>query len=498
MLWCGAVEIARRCWRLGLRNVHVVRALGAALVVVGFCASRYWYRSRGVSLDVSPIAFFDQLIDPGLLKARFWESIFYLSGQPPLYNALTALALKLSPGAPALVLGPVFFACGLYIGLALYVIMLRLRVPALLAAAVAVVIVATPTFVLYESWYFYPHLNVAWLVGGVAWLAASRGRPGPAMAVAAAHFGGLVLTRSLFHPLFLVLMALVTASCVAPGHRRRALVCFVLPAALVIGWCGKNQALFGFFGTSAWASRNISRSVETLLGPRRVERERARGLLSAGAGREAFVMGDAVVATFGLPARTTGVPLLDQVSKPTASFHPFNYNHWAYPATAPFYAHDVKVLLAAYPATYLRGLWNVSLPNFFRAVDDDFWFFRRNRGAIPAEAAAFDAFELSPLSRALFGLGLLLAVLSACASGTPRATRIVLLPSLLAILWVSTAGLVGEIGENNRFRYKVLWLIWALAVAGYAAGASWVANAVAASRWRRRAAGSPAGSSVAP
>jgi hypothetical protein len=284
MLSCAAVELARRCWRFGRRNVQVVHALSAALVVIGFCVSRYWYRSRGVSLDVSPIAYFDQLIDPSLLKTRLWESLFYLSGQPPLYNVLTACALKLSPAAPALILGPVFFVCGLYIGLSLYVILIRLRVPAPLAAVVAVAIVSAPTFVLYENWYFYPHLNVTWLVGGMAWLASSRGRPGPAMAIAAGHFAGLVLTRSLFHPMFLLLTALVTALCVAPGQRRRALACFALPAVLVFGWCAKNQALFGFFGTSSWASRNVSRSVETLLGTARVQREKRRGVLSPAAG----------------------------------------------------------------------------------------------------------------------------------------------------------------------------------------------------------------------
>jgi hypothetical protein len=165
--------------------------------------------------------------------------------------------------------------------------------------------------------------------------------------------------------------------------------------------------------------------------------------------------------------------------------HDRNYNHWAYPASAPFFWHDVRVLLAAYPKTYLRGLWTVSLPSFLRPVDDDYFFFRRNRSAIPELVGWFQRFEAAPLSRGWFALGLLLAAVAACASGTPRGMRIVLIPGLVIIAWVSTVGLIGEIGENNRFRYKILWLAWTLAVAGYGIAVSWVVNAVAQRRWRR-------------
>jgi hypothetical protein len=474
----------RRYLRIWLRDREV---WGALLVAIGFAVSRLCYHAHGVTLDTAPVTTFDQLIDPSLLQTRFWQSLFYMSGQPPLYNVLTAIALKLSPETPAQILVPAFWVFGLYAGLCLYVILLRLRIPVLIAAAVAIAILVTPTFVLYENWYFYPHLNVTWILGGIAWLAASRGRPGIAMAISAAHFGGLVLTRSLFHPLFLGLLALATAACVAPGQRRRALACFVLPALLVIGWCAKNQVLFGFFGTSAWASRNVNRSVKTLLGDARIAREARRGLLSAAVGHDEFDYADTQMATFGLEPRTTGIPILDQAHKPTASSHDRNYNHWAFPATAKFYWQNVRVLLAAYPATYLRGIWSDSVPAFFRPVDDDYYFFRRNRGAIPDAVAWFQRFEASNLARAWVGLGLLLAIVAACAPATPRPMRVVLVPALAVIAWVLAVGLIGEIGENNRFRYKILWLSWALAVAGYGAAVARLASWIADVRWRRRA-----------
>jgi hypothetical protein len=486
----GRVPNLPRCARTSKARPPATRIperWGAALVVLGFALGRLWYRAQGVTLDWSTITYFDQLIDPALLREHLAQSLLYMSGQPPLYNVLTAIALKLSPTAPATILAPVFLAVGLYIGLALYVILVRLRIAVAVAAVVAIAVVNTPTFLLYENWYFYPHLNVAWLVGGVAWLAQSRGRPGPAMALAAAHFGGLVLTRSLFHPIFLVAMALVTALCVAPALRRRALLGFVLPALLVFAWCAKNLVLFGMFGTSAWASRNLAHSVAGLVGPERVAAEIRKGHLSAAATHDPFEPGDANIALFHLTPKTTGIPILDDVYKSTRSFHSVSYNHWSFPATRGFYWQDVRHLVAVYPATYLRGLLTVALPSYFRPVDDDNFFFR-NRVAVPRAAAGFAAFEASPVSRAVFAFGLLLALVAAVAPATPRPLRIVLVPSFVAIAWVSLVGLMGELGENNRFRYKVLWLVWVLAVAGYGLGLSYLSHRIRMSRLRRAAA----------
>ena len=35
--------------------------------------------------------------------------------------------------------------------------------------------------------------------------------------------------------------------------------------------------------------------------------------------------------------------------------------------------------------------------------------------------------------------------------------------------WVAAVGICGDYGENYRFRYKVLWLSWAIAAVGYGA-----------------------------
>jgi hypothetical protein len=461
----------------GIRPWNLPEYCGALLVAVAFGLSRVFYCSRGIRLDCSTIEYFDQLLDPLLLRGRLAESLLYLHGQPPLYNVLTAIALKLVPAKPQLVLAPVFVVCGLYTGLCLFVIQARLRVPVLIAALVASAIVALPPFVLYENWYFYPHLNVAWLLGALAWLAQSRGCPGREMTISAAHLAGLSLTRSLFHPFFFGLAVAVVVALVAPGARRRCMACFLIPTILVVAWCAKNQILFGFFGTSSWSSRNLSHAVETLVGSGRVQSEARLGRLSPAAGRDPFEPGDSNVAVFGLKPRTTGIPALDNVHKQNASFHSVSYNHWSYPASAPLYAQNARDLILTYPVTYLRGLFTMSLPIFFHPVDEG-GFFQPNRQTIARAAQRFDDFDVSELTHWFLGIGLLFSALASVSWATPRSERIVLALAFLTLAWVVFVGVVGELGENYRFRYKILWLAWALASAGYAVAIRRIARAV--------------------
>jgi hypothetical protein len=443
-----------------------VSGAGAALVVVAFGVSRALYRAQGVRFDVSPLGYFAQLLEPDLLRDRLAPSLLHLHAQPPLYNLVAGVALKVSHDRPEVILGPLYAAVGLYAGLCLYALLCRLRVSVWLASALASAIVSAPAFVLYENWFFYPHLNVAWLLGAAAWFAESRGRPGAAMVVAGLHLAGLVLTRSLFHPLFFLLAAIVVVALAAPGTRRQVGACLALSGFLIALWCVKNLVLFGFFGTSSWASRNISKNVTSLLGPGLVEAEVRRRALSPAGTLGPFAPGHRTAAAFGLSPPASGEPALIRSDKKSSLRLPVNYNHWSYPATARSYARDAYHLVSAYPDTFLRGLAHENLPTFLGPVDGD-GFVAENRKSIPALADAFDAFDTSSHTRWFLAVGLLLSLLRLRVAS--RAERLPIAFGFVVMTWVGVIGIVGDHGENYRFRYKVLWLAWALAVAGYSA-----------------------------
>ena len=58
-----------------------------ALIAAVFAASRIIYWLIGVRFDIVPLTFYQQYIDPALLKHDLWRSIFYLEQQPPTFNA---------------------------------------------------------------------------------------------------------------------------------------------------------------------------------------------------------------------------------------------------------------------------------------------------------------------------------------------------------------------------------------------------------------------------
>ncbi len=452
--------VAGRSWR------RIPTWVGYPVVFAAFVVSRIVYWLNGVRFDLTPIDNFMQLLDSPLLRDRLLESLFYLHAQPPFYNLLTGIALKLAPSAPEWVLVPVFAGSGLYLGGCLYFILLRLHLPSLLAALVAAAMVVSPPFALYENWYFYPHLNVTWLVGAVAWLARSRGRAGTAMLVAAAHLAGLVFTRSLFHPLFFFVAAGLVVSVIGREERLRAVVAFSLPGLLVLALCLKNFTLFGFVGTSSWASRNFGHAVTEVLGEERVDAVRKREKFATKVKASWFEPGNRNAELFNLKLRRTRIPALDQVLK-TAPPHQPNFNHLSYPVTQARFGADAWRLIATYPLEYARGLASTTLPRFFLPVTSDVYF-ERNRRAIHHAARGFDRLDGSAWARGLVAVGLLLALRRLVSRRCPTADRLVFALAFCAIVWVGVVGLIGESGENYRFRYKVLWLTWVVALGGFA------------------------------
>jgi hypothetical protein len=469
-----------RCYALGVVREGRAGAIGGVVVAVAFAMSRIVYFRAGIRFDASPIDYFAQLIDRALLRDRLAESLLYLHAQPPFYNLLVGVALKLAPEHPEWVLWPLFMGAGLYAALCFYVMLIYLRLSVPLAAFAGACICASPLFVIYENWCFYPALDVAWIAGAGAWLARSRARPGAALAIAGLHLGGLCLTRSLFHPVFFVLAAMLVLAFAQLGTRHRVLACLAPPAILLFALCAKNLTLFGFFGTSSWSSRNVWRAVTCVLGPKRVNAERAE--LSPAAKLSAFEPGDRNVSAFRLAPRHTGVPALDAVSKSNPAIPAVNYNHWSIPASAHFYAEDAVHLVLAYPRAYVRRTLKLSVPLFFERMDQGFT--DANHARIQRAADAFDDFEHDFRTHLAAALGLLFAFGTLLARGVPRRVRLLLAFGWLVLSWVTVVGILGEWGENYRFRYNIAWLAWVISFGGYAACARWVG--VAAWRWRVR------------
>jgi hypothetical protein len=439
----------------------------AALLSAAFLVSRLAYAAAGIRFRDDTIQYFAQLLDPPLLQNRLLESLWHLHAQPPLFNLLTGVALKISPEDPGFVLGPFFLVAGLASCLFLASILRRLGLATWLASLLALAYACTPAFVLYENWYFYPHLEQALLLAA-AWCFLKSGvRAGAWMGGAFALLAVLVLLRSLFHPIFLVLVTITMMALRPRGERVRVLRLAAVPLAVVILWCVKNWLLFGFFGTSSWGGNSLHRMMTEIIPPERIESMISQGILPKLSREWEFSAPQIYLEVLGRSAdRDWQIPALDETQKTQTRENPVNYNHWIYPIASRIYARAALRMMREEPGAYLQSIaWTAR--RYLEPTTDDA-FLQPNRYPIRHPARQWEAFE-SNLFVILLGLvAVLAAIRSAARNNRHSGERIFLAFTAGAIVWITACAILFEFGENNRFRYPAqsltgVLIVWWLA-----------------------------------
>ena len=431
-------------------------------LAAGFAATTFLWERAGIRFSATPVSSFAQLLDPPLLQERLAQSLWNLHAQPPLFNLIVGLALKISPAAPGVPLRIFFLAAGFAACVAIYAAVRALRVPATLAVPATLVFTATPAFALYEHWCFYPHLALALLaVAAAFFLRAGDGGTAPITGGFAA-LGLLALTRSVYHPLYLVLAAATALACV-PAARRGATARAAIPAIVVVGlWALKNLVLFGFFGTSSWGGNSLHRMMtESLPGPV-VQEMVQRGEISPISLEWEFSPPETYLRILQPSRGDTGIPALDQTAKTRTRENPVNYNHWVYPLASREYARNAWTLLRVRPDAYLRSVRWTARRTLDPVTDD--MFVRPIAYRVRHEVAPFETAERSPVTRALVLVVLVWSFVRLVARRGPRAERLFLAFALGTLLWATAAGVLLEYGENNRFRYHLAPLLFLLGV----------------------------------
>src|SRR5687767_3757149 len=111
------------------------------LLIIVLVTSRVIFYACGVRFDAAWLGDMWQLVDPHLLQTRLGESLYFLHGQPPLFNTFVGVMLKLGGGGGAhyAALGAAIYRLlGLAMVLMLLEVMLRCGVRARLALLLAV------------------------------------------------------------------------------------------------------------------------------------------------------------------------------------------------------------------------------------------------------------------------------------------------------------------------------------------------------------------------
>ncbi len=162
----------------------MVRRGDVWFVLAWFAATRVLAARAGITHEFFGIDYLWQLAPVHLLKSHYFETLWFLHGQPPLYNALVGGLLQL-PGNPESWL----HACWIVVGLTMVLVVLHTLVNAgysRRAAHVATLVFAlNPSLLLYENFAFYSYPEALGALGGLVGYSMLLRRPRIGVAVAA-------------------------------------------------------------------------------------------------------------------------------------------------------------------------------------------------------------------------------------------------------------------------------------------------------------------------
>ncbi len=437
------------------------RAAAYGLVLLIFVASELLARALGIPFASETLGTLYQYLDPEILKNDLARGLYYLHAQPPLFNLGLGLILKVAPTAFALLMG----AAALALLLAMAWLLRRLAVPLWIAGAVCLLFALSPSFLVYRNWLFYT-LPVALLlvVCGIALLLyCESGRKLPLISFAVLAFA-VMMTRSLFHPLWLVAVVLAILPFLDPRKRRGLAVAAVAPLLFVNLWFLKNRFLVGSYNGSTWLGLSLAKRWP--LSQDEVRELKDSGVLPPYWQRRPF-QEPLELAVFGFfdEAEPFVHPALDSPYKTNGEP---NFNHRDYVAISDALLDGNLRLIRRFPGRYLDRTATALLlflqpgPNSVHfLVDYDFERVHRYRDSLTRYLFLGGRVErpirmLDPSPNLLLLIfPALLGVGAWSLRRGPVEHRVLHAFMLVTVLWVTAVANLVEIGENDRMRWEV-------------------------------------------
>lgn len=477
-----------RSHRQSSRRLSRGHVLPITVIVVSFAGSRVGFWLAGVRFDLTPLTSgSEQLLAVRLLKDQLFTSVWYLHSQPPLFNLYCGLILHLPDSLQKPVAWVSFMAIGLVLVIATYLLLVELRVSTTLALAVALVMVVSPSAILYENWLFYAYPSAATLA--VAGLCGARYLHTQRWAYGLGFFScvcGLALMDSIYQPIW-VLAVLLLMAFVLRRRIRQLLIVAAIPILLVAGWVVKDALMFGTFTTSSWIGMNLANL--TLVPAARsdqlrelVRQDKLTPLALVGP----FKQVSAYAPKFVRPRHTGVAALDDRFGNPGWP----NFNNIAYVRVSSLLLADDLRYIELEPRDYLHNtaiaadVWLTPADQYpfvfqnwqkIRPLVDGFdTVFGWQADRAPAEIIALDAVDGHAPAAGQISYSTVL-VYAVALIGTPvflwfrrrRLDRSTV--GILSVFWGTiayayvTSSLI-DIGENNRLRFELGPLPLVLAV----------------------------------
>ncbi len=432
-------------------------------VLAASVIARIIYYALGVRFSIDPLGYYLQILDPELLRHDLARSIFYLRDQPPLFNLFLGVVLKLFPTNYAAAFTVLYSGAGLILTALLYSLMVRMRIAPWLSAAVTLVFINSPITLLYENWLFYTFPLAVMLLASAFFLHRhlESGRSGDA----AAFFfllAALVLTRGIFHPLWMAPLV-VAVIFVERGRRKRVALAALGPCLLVLAFTAKNYFVFHTLFTGRALQQMNLGTLTTEYLPAELRNRLIRENKLTPLANMSYASGLPAFRRYIPAPHSTGIPALDQPQKSTGYS---NWNHSSYVDVGALYGRDADYTVLHYPLVYLEGMGHNLVHYMLPSDEVDPFNTRRNlnRKAMASELRVYDFIfagqfnnETIPWFHWLGIPFLWIFAIAVGARGIKRydatALTVLYIAYNLAVVTTVTIGL--SYTDHNRFRFKL-------------------------------------------
>lgn len=364
-------------WWLQMPSVVGMALMGQRLLA-WVLLSRIIFAVLGVHMVVSQLPTLMQLFPLEWYGEGFWQRLWNLHSQPPLFLVMTWLVHHLAPWhLYAVVAWPLFVLLGMVMAWALYQIALNMKIPPRMAWAGVLLFMVSANTILYETYYLYAYPITVCLVVAV-WQLQRHIQQGDAVSafMACVLLAVPCLMHSLFNIVYLVPLLLVGLA--ASPRRRVWLVMALLAVAPVAGWYGKNHVMYGMWGASSWAGTTVA-NITTWFPLATVERESFEQRVPTEVATVARVRPFSPLEDYPSEVwhtAVTGIDVLDNIRRPDGLP---NYHHLGQQQVGRLYMQGAGNIMTWQPEVYWRGV-NSALYMFLLAPSE--WFHTRSKTMI--------------------------------------------------------------------------------------------------------------------
>jgi hypothetical protein len=448
--------------------IHLVVALGFKFAL-------------GIDIEAEPSKTWDwfwQTIPADLLERDMFASLAWFHAQPPFYNLFGGLFIKAFHPHHLQALQYAHILLGALLSAMLASVAFRLTRSATVAFFLAAALALHPSLFLYEAYPLYTLLVAFLVVSSVFFLSMHMGTKRPRHLIGfIVAVNLIVLTRSLYHLVFLVPAVLIVCA-LAGADWKRILAISLAICSLSAGWYAKNQIQFGFFGSSSWAGLGLWKIAKSRYSPRQLAKLTQKEVVDAVAVDHHPFSRPSIFRQYGFN-QTSDIEVMSRN----------DFNNVNVIQISEFYFQNATRLILHDPLHYIRNvyegyLWFSSPSAAFKHLkvnaDKLGWFedvvseivLGRYLFRLTGNENGSLVFFLLPIALIAYLVVLIRRLGFSASSWTDYLRRDA--PMLFAAWVVGYTAAVGssfEIHENHRFQFMCEHMIWLFVVViGYRLG----------------------------